>query len=239
MVRYITEGIDLALAGRIQAVTTCPINKAAMHQAGFSFPGHTELFAERTGTTDYVMMLAGSKLRVALVTIHVALEEVVHRLTSERILRTIRITHEALVNAFGIPTPRLAVAAVNPHGGEGGAFGNQEGELILPAVTEAVAAGIGASGPYPADTLFYRALQGEWDAVICMYHDQGLIPFKMIHFTDGVNTTLGLPIVRTSVDHGTAYDIARTGRADAGSLMAAIGLAARQATLRQSPTLED
>ena len=236
MVTYITQGIDLAMAGEIEGVTTCPINKHAMHKAGFPFQGHTELFAERTHTADYVMMLAGPKLRVALVTIHVALADVAKQITREAVLKTITITHRALVRTFGIHRPRLAVAALNPHGGEEGLFGGEERDHILPAVKKATAEGIDASGPYPADTLFYRAMSGKWDAVICMYHDQGLIPFKMVHFKDGVNTTLGLPIIRTSVDHGTAYDIAGTGRADPASLIAAIGLAAHQARSRARRT---
>ncbi len=232
MVKYITEGIDWTLKGIIQGLTTCPINKMAMHKAGFPFEGHTELLAARTKTSDYVMMLAGDKLRVALVTIHIALADVSRKLTADKILKTIQITESALKDSFGILRPRLAVAALNPHGGEEGLFGREETSTIVPAIEQASRDGIDVAGPYPADTLFYWALKGKWDAVICMYHDQGLIPFKMVHFTDGVNTTLGLPIVRTSVDHGTAYDIAGTGRADPGSLIAAISMAAHQAKER-------
>lgn len=233
MVKYITEGIDWTLKGMIQGLTTCPINKMAMHKAGFPFEGHTELLAERTKTSDYVMMLAGDKLRVALVTIHIALADVSRKLTRDKILKTIQITQSALKDSFGILRPRLAVAALNPHGGEEGLFGREETITILPAIEQASRDGIDVAGPYPADVLFYWALKGKWDVVICMYHDQGLIPFKMVHFTDGVNTTLGLPIVRTSVDHGTAYDIAGTGRADPGSLIAAINMAVHQAKGRQ------
>jgi 4-hydroxythreonine-4-phosphate dehydrogenase len=233
MVQYITTGIDWAMETRIDALVTGPINKAAMHAAGFSFQGHTELLAHRTSTSDYVMMLAGTRLRVALVTIHVPLAHVSGLLTKESIVKTIGITAKALTNSFGISKPRLAVAALNPHGGEEGLFGDEEAGIIAPALHQARAAGHHVSGPYPADTLFYWALQGRWDAVLAMYHDQGLIPFKMVHFTDGVNTTLGLPIVRTSVDHGTAYDIAGHGKADPGSLVAAIDMAAQQAMNRQ------
>jgi len=213
-------------------LATCPINKLAMRKAGFGFQGHTELLAQQTKTSKYVMMLAGSRLRVALVTIHLPLAEVSKNLTTEAVLETIRITHGALKNSFGIPRPKLSVAALNPHAGEGGLFGDEEARLISPALDKAALEGVHVSGPYPPDTIFYWALKGKWDAVISMYHDQGLIPFKMVHFQDGVNTTLGLPIVRTSVDHGTAYDIAGTGAADPGSLIAAIGMAAHQAVER-------
>jgi 4-hydroxythreonine-4-phosphate dehydrogenase len=232
MVKYVLAGADLAIKGRTDGLVTCPINKKAMHAAGYDFEGHTELLAHRTKTSDCVMMLAGSKLKVALVTIHVPLAQVSARLTTDRVLRTIHITEEALRKSFDISKPRLAVAALNPHSGEDGLFGKEEINVISPAVRQAAEAGIDVAGPYPADTLFHSALKGRWDAVIAMYHDQGLIPFKMVHFSEGVNTTLGLPIVRTSVDHGTAYDIAGTGKADPGSLVAAIRMAARQAVTR-------
>jgi 4-hydroxythreonine-4-phosphate dehydrogenase len=226
MVAYVNQAIDWAMQGRVQGVATCPINKKALRMAGVDFDGHTELLAERTKTSDYIMMLTGSRLRVALVTIHLPLAQVPGKLTTEAVFKTIRITDHALRSAFGIPKPRLAVAALNPHAGENGLFGDEEIQIIAPAVGKAGEAGIDVSGPHPPDTVFYRALKGQWDAVVCMYHDQGLIPFKMVHFSDGVNVTLGLPIVRTSVDHGTAYDIAGTGKADPGSLVAAIRMAA-------------
>lgn len=226
MVAYINQAIDLAMQGRVHGLTTCPINKVALRMAGVDFNGHTELLAERTNTSDYIMMLAGSRLRVALVTIHLPLAEVSGKLTTKAVFKTIRITDDALRRSFGIPKPRLAVAALNPHAGENGLFGDEEIRIISPAVSEALEAGIDVSGPHPPDTVFYRALKGEWDVVVCMYHDEGLIPFKMVHFSDGVNVTLGLPIVRTSVDHGTAYDIAGTGKADPGSLVAAVRMAA-------------
>lgn len=232
MVSYVTRGIDWAMKGRIHGLATCPINKMAMHMAGEDFEGHTELLAQRTKTSDYVMMLAGNRLRVALVTIHVPVAEVPGRLTTESVFKTIRITDEALRSAFGIPKPRLAVAALNPHAGEEGLFGDEEVRVISPAIEKARGAGMDVSGPHPPDTLFYKALKGRWDAVVCMYHDQGLIPFKTVHFSDGVNVTLGLPIVRTSVDHGTAYDIAGTGKADPKSLVAAIRMAAEHALQR-------
>ncbi|NQT70368.1 MAG: 4-hydroxythreonine-4-phosphate dehydrogenase PdxA, partial [Desulfobacteraceae bacterium] len=189
----------------------------------------TELLAERTGSKVFVMMLAGSRLRVVLVTIHIPLKSVPAVLSKERIIQTIRITGRALSDRFGCQDPRLAVAGLNPHAGEEGMFGDEEINIIAPAVQQARSEGFNVAGPSPPDTIFYRAVEGHYDAVVCMYHDQGLIPFKLIHFTDGVNTTLGLPIIRTSVDHGTAYDIAGTGRADPGSLVAAINMAAQQA----------
>ena len=232
MVDYVIRGIDWAMDGSIHGLATCPINKMAMHMAGIDFDGHTELLAQRTQTSEYVMMLAGSRLRVALATIHLPLAEVPKKLTIKSVFKAIRITEEALRNSFGIPKPKLVVAALNPHAGEEGLFGDEETRVILPALSQAVEAGVHVSGPYPPDTVFYWALRGRCDAVIAMYHDQGLIPFKMVHFTDGVNTTLGLPIVRTSVDHGTAYDIAGKGKADPGSLVAAIQMAAQHAINR-------
>ncbi len=229
MVAYITAAIDMATRGSIAAIVTCPINKMAMKMAGFSYNGHTELLAERTKTEKYAMMLAGNRLRVVLVTIHMPLREVAAFLSTEKILQTIRITWNALYERFGLKEPRIAVAGLNPHAGEGGMFGDEEENIIAPAIHLAEKEGFNVSGPFPPDTLFYYAAKGDYDAVVCMYHDQGLIPFKMLHFNDGVNTTLGLPIIRTSVDHGTAYDIAGTGKAEPGSLAAAINMAARQA----------
>ena len=229
MVGYITAAIDMATRGSIAAIVTCPINKMAMKMAGFNYNGHTELLAEHTKTEKYAMMLAGNKLRVVLVTIHMPLREVAAFLSTDKILQTIRITWNALYKRFGLKNPRIAVAGLNPHAGEGGMFGDEEENIIAPAIHLAGKEGFNVSGPFPPDTLFYYAAKGDYDAVVCMYHDQGLIPFKMLHFSDGVNTTLGLPIIRTSVDHGTAYDIAGTGKADPGSLAAAINMAAKQA----------
>jgi 4-hydroxythreonine-4-phosphate dehydrogenase len=235
MIGYVTTAIDLCMKGVISALVTCPINKAAMVAAGFDFPGHTELLAQRTAAPRAVMMLAGEKLRVVLVTIHTALNRVPGMLSIEKILETIIITAKALKERFGFAAPRIAVAALNPHAGEGGMFGDEETLLIEPAIEKARAAGCNVTGPFAPDTVFYHAAQGLFDVVVCMYHDQGLIPFKLLHFKDGVNTTLGLPIIRTSVDHGTAYNIAGTGRADADSLKAAIQMAVRQAIAVSMP----
>ncbi|NNK83954.1 MAG: 4-hydroxythreonine-4-phosphate dehydrogenase PdxA, partial [Desulfobacterales bacterium] len=228
MISYIVTATDMALEGEIDAMVTCPINKEAMHKAGYYYNGHTELIAEQTKSTDFSMMLAGDKLRVVLVTIHLPLKDVAFVLSTEKIMQTLIIANSSLKLRFGIEHPQIAVAGLNPHAGEGGIFGNEEERIILPAIRLAKNKGIDVHGPYPSDTMFYHAQKGIYDAIICMYHDQGLIPFKMIHFTDGVNTTLGLPIIRTSVDHGTAYDIAGQGKADPGSLTAAIKMAAEQ-----------
>ena len=233
MVDYILTAADMAMEGRIAAVTTCPINKAAMKLAGSGYHGHTEMLAGRTHAHRYAMMMAGSRLRVVLVTIHIPLKQVPEALTPEKILETIEITNEGLKHRFGIRQPRMVVAGLNPHSGEEGMFGDEEARVIVPAVESARRKGINVFGPFPPDTVFYQARSGTYDAVVAMYHDQGLIPFKMIHFTDGVNTTLGLPIIRTSVDHGTAYDIAGRGMADPGSLIEAIRMAAFQARVGQ------
>jgi 4-hydroxythreonine-4-phosphate dehydrogenase len=232
MVRYILEAVNLIRDGSIQAMVTCPINKALMHQAGYHYEGHTQMIAHLTDAKHYVMMLAGSKLRVALATIHVSLREVASVLKEETVFSTIRVTCESLKRDFGCRHPTLAVSALNPHGGESGLFGTEEDMIIEPAVRRARAQGYPVVGPFPADTLFFKAASGQYDAVVAMYHDQGLIPLKLLHFSDAVNVTLGLPIVRTSVDHGTAYDIAGTGQADPSSLMAAIRLAAQIVTNR-------
>ena len=232
MISYITAGADMATRGEIAAMVTGPINKMAMKLAGSEFSGHTELLAHLTHTENFAMMMAGDRLRVVLVTIHIPLENVPKALSPDTILTTIELTNDALTRRFGIKHPRIAVAALNPHAGEEGLFGNDESHTIAPAMVLARKKGIDLSGPFPPDTLFYQAANGQFDAVICMYHDQGLIPFKMLHFSDGVNVTLGLPIIRTSVDHGTAYDIAGTGAADPGSLTAAIKMAALHAGRR-------
>lgn len=229
MAAYISWACDACLTGDAAGMVTAPINKQALQAAGADFPGHTELLAERCKVDEVVMMLAGERLRVCLVTTHCALREVPQRLTAQRILTTLRITATSLREQFGLKQPRLAVLALNPHAGEGGLFGDEEQRHIAPAIAAARAEGIAASGPHSADTLFWFAIQGRYDAVICMYHDQGLIPLKLLHFEDGVNLTLGLPIVRTSVDHGTAYDLAGTGRANPASLIAAVRMAAEMA----------
>jgi 4-hydroxythreonine-4-phosphate dehydrogenase len=232
MVNYITEAVETALRGEIAGIVTGPINKALMHEAGIFFDGHTQLIAHLTHTKDYVMMLVGNRLRVTLATIHCALERVPRILNSDRIHKTIITTWQALQLDFGIKRPRLGVAALNPHGGESGLFGSEEGKIIGPAVEKAMCEGCLVEGPLPADTLFYKAAKGQFDAVVAMYHDQGLIPLKLLHFSDAVNITLGLPIVRTSVDHGTAYDIAGKGVADPSSLKAAIRMAVTTAENR-------
>jgi 4-hydroxythreonine-4-phosphate dehydrogenase len=226
MVQYILKAVDMAKKGEIDAMVTCPISKILMQKAGYKFEGHTQLISHLTDSNEYVMMLAGERLRVVLVTIHCGLKEVPRILTSEMIQKTIRITARAFEEDFGIINPRLAVAALNPHGGESCLFGSEERDIIIPAVEMAEKEGYRVEGPFPADTLFHKATSGEYEAVVCMYHDQGLIPLKLLHFSDAVNVTLGLPIIRTSVDHGTAYDIAGTGKADPSSLRAAIEMAA-------------
>jgi 4-hydroxythreonine-4-phosphate dehydrogenase len=227
MVNYILRAVEMATTGQVAAMVTCPISKELMNQVGYGFEGHTELIAYLTHTKDYVMMLAGEKLRVALATIHCPLRDVADTISKERIVKTVSITCRALERDFGIKGPRVAVAALNPHAGESGLFGREDIEIIKPAVEEARDSGLSVEGPLPADTVFYLALKGRFDAVVAMYHDQGLIPLKLLHFSDAVNLTLGLPIVRTSVDHGTAYDIAGKGIADPSSLIAAIQMATR------------
>jgi len=229
MIDTIEWACDRCLEGSAAAMVTAPISKAAIRAAGCDFPGHTELLAQRCGVEKVVMMLAGARLKVCLVTTHLPLAEVPRILTTAGILETIRITDAAFRRDFGREQPRIAVLALNPHAGEGGMFGDEEGRLIRPAIKAAQAEGIAATGPHSADTLFHFAVQGACDAVVCMYHDQGLIPLKLLHFEDAVNVTLGLPIVRTSVDHGTAYDIAGTGQASCASLVAAIKMAEEMA----------
>lgn len=229
MAEYIEWACNRCRQGPAAGMVTAPINKGAIHDAGYDFPGHTELLAARCGVEKVVMMLGGERLKVCLVTTHLALAQVPTALTTAEILATIRITDAAFKRYFGRPQPRIAVLALNPHAGEGGLFGDEEARLIAPAIAAACAEGIVASGPHSADTLFHFAARGAYDAVVCMYHDQGLIPLKLLHFEDGVNVTLGLPIVRTSVDHGTAYDIAGTGKADTASLVAAIQMAGAMA----------
>ncbi|MEH0021142.1 MAG: 4-hydroxythreonine-4-phosphate dehydrogenase PdxA [Desulfobacter sp.] len=236
MEAYIKTGVDMALANKIQALVTAPITKTGLKLAGSQFHGHTELIAHRTDTGEFAMMLAGDRLKVVLVTIHMPLANVPSVLTSHDIVRVVRLTRDALAARFGMERPRLAVAGLNPHAGEEGMFGMEEKNIIIPAVNTARDMGIFVEGPLPPDTVFFNAVNGKFDAVICMYHDQGLIPFKMVHFKDGVNTTLGLPIIRTSVDHGTAYDIAWQGKADPTSMKEAVKMAVLQACHLQEST---
>lgn len=226
---YIREAVKAAVSGSIDAIVTAPISKESTHLAGSKFPGHTEMLKELTGADEAVMMFEGGNFRVVLVTIHTALREVPKLITKESVLSVIGITHRALVNQFKIKNPKLVVCGLNPHAGESGAFGDEEIVHISPAIAEAKKLGISVTGPLPADTLFYYANQGKWDAVVAMYHDQGLIPFKMVSFNIGVNMTLGLPIIRTSPDHGTAFNIAWKGIADPSSMTAAVTLASRLA----------
>ncbi len=228
----IEEAVTLANAGRAAAVVTNPIHKHVLYDAGFRFPGHTEFLADLAGTTTPVMMLACPELRVVPVTIHMSLRHAIAGLTSEAIVTTAAITEAGLRRDFGIARPRLAVAGLNPHAGEGGAMGHEDADIVAPAVAELKRRGIAAAGPLPPDTMFHAAARAGYDAAICMYHDQALIPIKTVDFDGGVNVTLGLPFVRTSPDHGTAFDIAGQGRANPTSLMAALRLAAHMAARR-------
>jgi len=221
---YLCHAIDDALAGRLRAIVTAPLNKEAMRAGGVDYPGHTEILAERTGTPHYAMMLANRDLRVILVTIHMALADVFKHITVQNELDTIELAHQACLGA-GIARPRIAVAGLNPHAGESGRFGREEIDIIEPAIRQARAQGLDASGPWPGDTIFMRARRGEFDIVVAQYHDQGLIPVKYLGVEEGVNVTVGLPFVRTSVDHGTAFDIAGRGIADPASLRAAFDMA--------------
>lgn len=232
--RYVEAGIRLTLANALQGLVTAPISKAMWHAAGHVYPGHTELLADLTHTPEVRMMLVGSRLRVILVTTHLALAKVPAALTSDRIAQTIAMTAEHLTRFHGLSRPRLAVAGLNPHAGENGAFGDEESRIIAPAVRRAGEAGLDVAGPFPADSVFIRAVRGEFDGVICLYHDQGLIPLKLLSWEDGVNVTIGLPIVRTSPDHGTAFDIAGQGTADPRSMQAAIALAVEMSRQRRT-----
>jgi 4-hydroxythreonine-4-phosphate dehydrogenase len=229
------EGVRLAVeyaqGGQIDGIVTAPLNKAAIALAGHLYPGHTEILASLTGVKDFAMMLTAQRLRVVHVTTHIALREVLDRVTTQRVLTTIRLAHRAL-KEMGISSPSVGVAGLNPHAGEGGRFGDEETRVIIPAIDAAQREGIDATGPWPADTLFGRAAAGEFDIAIAMFHDQGHIAVKVLGFESGVNATIGLPIVRTSVDHGTAFDIAGTGTASHDSLIEAIKVAATMAQAR-------
>ncbi|HEX5916002.1 MAG TPA: 4-hydroxythreonine-4-phosphate dehydrogenase PdxA, partial [Rubrobacter sp.] len=222
--RYVERATELAKSGRVGAIATAPLNKEAMHLAGHKYPGHTEILADLTGTRDYAMMLVTDELKVIHVSTHVSLKEAIERARPERELAVIRLAHESL-KRLGIESPRVAVAGLNPHAGENGLFGTEDAEHIAPAVAAAVEEGIDATGPHPPDTVMMRARTGAFDIVVVQYHDQGHIPIKLMGFDTGVNVTVGLPFFRTSVDHGTAFDIAGTGKADPASLRAALDLA--------------
>ncbi|HEX4096787.1 MAG TPA: 4-hydroxythreonine-4-phosphate dehydrogenase PdxA, partial [Caulobacteraceae bacterium] len=238
VIRWIETAAGLALSGAVGGVVTAPIAKAPLYEAGFKFPGHTEFLGELTrghGPSELrgpVMMLAAQDLRTTLVTIHEPLSAVPALLSRDRIVQTARVTAQALEEDFGIARPRLAIAALNPHAGERGALGREEAEIIGPACTALRRLGIDCTDPLPADTLFHPQARAKYDAVVCMYHDQALIPVKMLDFWGGVNVTLGLPIVRASPDHGVGYDIAGRGIARADSLIAAIDMAAAIAARR-------
>jgi 4-hydroxythreonine-4-phosphate dehydrogenase len=229
---FIEKALALCQAGEAQAMVTGPISKIALQAAGYTATGHTTLLAQLTHTPLPVMMMAGSRLKVVLATVHKAIRQVPDLLTTEGIVQVGAISDESMRRFFGLDQPRLAVAALNPHAGENGMFGDEEARIIAPAVAELRARGVLASGPHPPDTVFWRTMRGEFDLVLCMYHDQGLIPFKLRHFEDGVNVTLGLPIIRTSPDHGTAYDIAGKGLAKPDSMKAATLLAGQMARNR-------
>lgn len=228
VVQYIKTAVEHVMSGKADALVTAPINKEMMNAAGYNYAGHTELLAELTGAKEYGMMFVGGGLKLILATIHLPLRDVPRAITKARVLSTIRLAHGAM-KFFGIERPRIGVAALNPHAGEGGLFGTEEWDEILPAVLDARAEGIEASDPMPADTIFYKARHNYFDIVVAMYHDQGLAPLKALAFGRAVNVTVGLPIIRTSVDHGTAYDIAGRGCADPASLIEAVKLAAQMA----------
>ena len=231
-VAYVFRACDLAMAKEVNAVVTAPLNKAAMHLAGHEYAGHTELLTERTGAQRVSMLLIGPNLRVVHVSTHVALEEAIARVTSRRVEEVIQIAHDAC-RALGIARPRIAVAGLNPHASEGGLFGNEEAERIEPAIRAARARGLDVSDPQPPDTVFLRATKGAYDIVVAQYHDQGHIPMKLLAFDSGVNVSYGLPIIRTSVDHGTAFDIAGKGIAAESSLLAAIDVALQMVHARE------
>ena len=232
VISAIEQAVGLALAGAVAGVVTNPIAKSVLYQAGFAHPGHTEFLGVLTGCENPVMMLAGPELRVVPVSVHVALSRAVAMVDGEAIIRVGLVTQAALIRDFGIERPRLAVAGLNPHAGEDGAMGDEETRIIAPAIAALRAQGVAVVGPLPPDTMFTPEARGRYDAAICMYHDQALIPLKTLDMERSVNITLGLPIIRTSPDHGTAFDIAGRGQARAGSLLAAIEMAAMMAGAR-------
>ena len=235
VVDVISRAVDLAMTGAASAVCTTPINKKALKDGtDFPWPGHTEFLAYLAGVERVVMMLASDQLRVVPTTIHIALKDVPSTLTADLLRETIEITRKGLQDYFGLPNPRLAVAGLNPHAGEGGAMGQEDSDLIVPVLKELSTQGYDLTGPLPADTMFHAAARAGYDAAICMYHDQALIPIKTLDFDKGVNVTLGLPFVRTSPDHGTAFDIAGKDIANPSSTIEALRLAAKMASARQT-----
>jgi len=232
--RFCLDAIEAATRGLADAVVTAPISKESWRLAGYHYPGHTELFAEKTGARRFNMMFTGGPLKVVLATVHLPLNGLWGRLNIGAVFQPIELAHQTLVEWFDKPHPRIAVCGLNPHASENGQFGDEEQRIIEPAILMAREQGIDAVGPFPADTLFLRALNGEFDAIIAMYHDQGLIPVKLLAFDKAVNMTIGLPIVRTSPDHGTAFDIVGRNRANAGSMTSAIALAVDLAIKRHN-----
>jgi 4-hydroxythreonine-4-phosphate dehydrogenase len=226
---YIEAAVELCAAGSIDAVATAPINKRALFLGGYSFPGHTEFFAHLTGAEEYAMAFVAGNLRIVLLSTHVPLSEAIRLVERDRVLRVINLANREL-QRWGVERPRIAVAALNPHGAEGGLFGVEEASEILPAIDAGRRDDINVQGPFSADTVFLRASRGEFDAVVACYHDQAMIPVKCLSFGEAVNVTLGLPFIRTSVDHGTAFDIAGKGLAEHSSMVAAIKLAAELST---------
>jgi len=226
VVKYIRKAVELALKKNVRAIVTAPISKESLKVAGYSWHGHTELLAELTKTKDFAMMFVSDKLKVILSTMHVSLKDVPRIINTGLIFKTIKLAKKG-ADILGIKNPRIAVAGLNPHAGESGLFGKEEMMAIMPAIQKADERGIAVSGPYPPDVVIYRAFRGDFDIVVCMYHDQGLIPFKMFAFETGVNVTVGLPVIRTSPDHGTAFDIAWKNIANPSSMIEAIKLASK------------
>lgn len=224
---YLLCGVSIVKSRKNSSLVTAPINKASINKAGFKFAGHTEFLSSVTKSKKVTMMLVGGTLRVSLVTRHVPLGEVAKCITRDKVIQTAENTHYALKKFFKIPRPKIGIAGLNPHAGEGSFLGREEKKIILPAVNSLRKKFKGILGPFPPDALFYKAYKGQFDGVVCMYHDQGLIPFKMVAFDRGVNLTIGLPFIRTSPDHGTAFDIAGKGKANPSSMIEAIKLAAR------------
>jgi 4-phospho-D-threonate 3-dehydrogenase / 4-phospho-D-erythronate 3-dehydrogenase len=237
-IRFCLDAIDATLGGLVDAMVTAPISKTSWNLAGSQWPGHTEMLAARTKSRRKVMMFVSGPLKVALATIHVALFDVRHKFTIGFVFEPIDLLDGALKEFFGLEAPKIGVAALNPHAGEGGQFGDEEQRIITPAITLAQAQGIHCSGPYPADTLFLRAVKGEFDAVVAMYHDQGMIPVKLLDRDGAVNITLGIPIIRTSPAHGTAFDIAGQNQADEASMKAALRTAVDMVLCRRAQQLK-
>lgn len=226
MVTYIQEAVQRVQSGQLDAMTTCPINKQAMNEAGYPFPGHTELLAHLVGVSSVAMMFLGSRWKIVLATTHLPLKDVSKWITVHRILSILQLTDEGMKRFFSIPRPKIAVLGLNPHCGEGGLLGEEEIKEILPAIAQAKSTGMNVEGPFPADSFFNLSGPYSFDVVISMYHDQGLIPIKLLDFREAVNFTLGLPFIRTSVDHGTAYDIAGKGLANPNNLIKALLISA-------------